>query len=178
MGQQEALKQPCQLHNARRSFPSPDQTGKPCFHKARKSLRGKKKKKPQAGSQALPTESEHPQSTAARKSPTLFQQIGEGLQVTGGGSESCPTPRIHSGLHTSVGLRAGGQSTTKSQQLSLQENWPKGCGSRTRPCQLIRTPGGGGAEAAGQRGSARKKYFLGSWLPSQPSSPAPLSVEN
>lgn len=48
------------------------------------------------------------------------------------------------GLHTSCrGLRAGRQSTMKSPQLSAQENWPKRCGNRTRPCQPIRTPGGG-----------------------------------
>lgn len=60
----------------------------------------------------------------------------------------------------------------KTLQLSVQENWPKRCSSCARPCQLIRTPQE--RKAAGQRGPA-KKYFLGSWLPSQYPSPAPLS---
>lgn len=61
----------------------------------------------------------------------------------------------------------------KTLQLSVQENWPERCSSCDRPCQLIRTPQE--RKAAGQRGSAKKKYFLGSWLPSQHLSPAPLS---
>lgn len=78
------------------------------------------------------------------------------------------------GLHTNCsGLWAGGQSTMKTLQLSVQENWPKRCGSCARPCQLIRTPQE--RKAAGQRGLAKKKYFLGSWLPSQHLSPASLS---
>lgn len=127
--------QPC---NAQQSFPAPDETAKPGFHEAEKSL----KAKPKQVARLYPLNLGTPRQQQPENHPH-FLQIHES---TWDGSRSCPTlePTEAHGLHIRCrGLWAGGQSTIKTQQLSVHEHWPKRCGSRTRPCQLIRTPQGG-----------------------------------
>jgi hypothetical protein len=103
-------------------------------------------------------------STCGQQQPENHPRCSSRLMgvygAPGMGVRAALEPTEAHGLHTNCrGPWAGGQSTVKTLQLSVQENWPKRCGSCARPCQLIRTPQE--RKAAGQRGSA-KKYFLGS----------------